>query len=185
MKNQKNPLSRKEDIVVQEADGEVLIYDLKDNKAFCLNDTSALIWQMCDGTKSVGEISGELGKKLNQPANEDLVWLAIEQLKKENLLVNGKELTNNFEGLSRREVIKRVGLASMIALPVVSSLIAPSAIYAASACTDTVCMCSGGGVDGDICSTPAPTATNGCTDTVNCGVCRRVGVGQVGQCVMS
>lgn len=37
MKSNLNPLSRKNDLVVQELDGEVMIYDLNANKAFCLN----------------------------------------------------------------------------------------------------------------------------------------------------
>lgn len=132
MKAKNNPVSRKDNIVTQELDGEVLIYDLAKNKAFCLNETSALVWEMCDGNKSVSEISEGVSKKLNSPANEDLVWLAIDQLKKENLIANGEELPNNFEGVNRREVIKKVGLASMIALPVVAGLIAPTAAHAAS-----------------------------------------------------
>lgn len=126
------PLSRKDDIVVQEADGEVLIYDLNDNKAFCLNETSALVWQMCDGNKSISEISEGVAKKMNQPANEDLIWLALEQLKNENLIANGEELPNNFEGLSRRQVIKKIGFGTMIALPIVTGLIAPIAVQAGS-----------------------------------------------------
>ena len=45
------PSTRKSDIVVQKTGEEVLIYDLKVDKAFCLNETSALIWQACDGKK--------------------------------------------------------------------------------------------------------------------------------------
>lgn len=140
MKNQKNPLSRKEDIVVQELDGEVLIYDLKDNKAFCLNETSALVWQMCDGENSISEISKGLSKKLNSPANEDLVWLALDQLKKEKLIENEVETPASFAGMNRRDVIKKVGLASMIALPVVAGLVAPTAANAASVCVKNVCQ---------------------------------------------
>lgn len=132
------PISRKDNIVIQEIDGETLIYDLSKNKAFCLNETSALIWEMCDGERSVSEISKELSQKLNNPANEDLVWLAIDQLKKENLIANAEELENKFEGMNRREVIKKVGLGTMIALPLVSGLIAPTSIHAASVRPGTV-----------------------------------------------
>lgn len=132
MKPNKYPLSRKENIVVQELDGEVLIYDLSENKAFCLNETSALVWEMCDGNKSISEISEGLGKKLNSKASEDLVWLAIDQLKKEKLIANSEEIAYDFNGMSRRDVIKKVGLGTMIALPIVTGLIAPTAINAQS-----------------------------------------------------
>jgi len=145
MKQKVAPQSRKNDIVVQDLNGEVLIYDLKSNKAFCLNETSALVWQACDGTKSVSEISQAISKKLNEPANEDLVWLALDQLKQENLLENNEEITSNFNGMSRREVIRKVGLGTMIALPLISGLIAPTAAMAQSrsACMEgTACACS-------------------------------------------
>lgn len=172
------PLSRKENLVVQELDGEVLIYDLGANKAFCLNETSALVWETCDGIKSVSEISRILGEKLNVPANEDLVWLAIDQLKKEKLIANGEELVSNFAGMNRREVIKKVGLATMAVLPVVASLAAPSSANAASVCVNPAngCVCNAGTGVGVKCTTADMTTgmvtrcAAGCAClTTNCG----------------
>ena len=149
MKSQK-PLSRKDNIVVQEMEGEVLIYDLSTNKAVCLNQTSTLIWQACDGSKTPAEISAFISKKLNSPANEDLVWLALDQLKKEKLIENGDELPNHFAGMSRREAIKKVGLSSLIALPVILAVTSPAAAAAGSICGATynaACFCNlAGGV---------------------------------------
>lgn len=159
-----------------------MIYDLSTNKAFCLNETSALVWQLCDGTRTVSEISEGLSKKLNSPANEDLVWLAIDQLKKENLIANKEELENKFEGMSRREVIKKVGLGTMIALPVVAGMIAPNAVNAASTCVNTPCVCNGLGGAGNQCNVgnagSVPCAA-GCacfrnTSTSTAGTCRAV-----------
>lgn len=132
MKSENKPLRRNEDIVVQDSDGEILIYDLKINKALCLNETSALVWQACDGTKSVAEISQLLSKKTNAPVTEDLVWFAIDDLKKEKLIANSEDITSNFEGMNRRNVIKKIGMGAMIALPIVMGLVAPTAANAAS-----------------------------------------------------
>lgn len=135
MKILTKPISRKAEIVIQELEKEVLIYDLRRNKAFCLNETSALIWQMCDGGKlSVQEISLDVSRKLKTPVSEDLIWLAIEQLKKENLIENSSELPDKFEGMNRRDVIRRIGLASFAALPVISTIVAPMSVQAASRC---------------------------------------------------
>ena len=141
MKNDFKPVPRKDNVVVQELNGEVLIYDLGENKAFCLNETSALVWQACNGEKNVAEISRELSGKLDSPVNEDLVWLALDQLKKENLIENKDEVVADFGGMSRREVIRKVGFASIVALPLISSLVAPPAISAqsAGACTGQAC----------------------------------------------
>lgn len=126
------PVSRTANLVVQEMDGEVLIYDLSNNKAFCLNETSALVWQLCNGKKTVAEISEFISQKLNSSINEDLVWFALDQLKKEKLIENRNELPDEFEGMSRREVIKKIGLGSMIALPVIAAIVAPTSINAQS-----------------------------------------------------
>lgn len=126
------PLSRKDNIVIQEFDNEILIYDLMKNKALCLNQTSAMVWQECDGTKSVAEISLILSKKFKTNISEEIVWLALNQFKKDSLLEKNNEFTTPLDGLSRREVVKRIGFASMIALPLISSVVAPSAVQAQS-----------------------------------------------------
>ena len=60
------PKTRNENIVVQEFENEVLIYDLTINKAFCLNQTSKMIWQMCNGKNSVADIADNLKQSLKQ-----------------------------------------------------------------------------------------------------------------------
>lgn len=128
------PVSRHQELVVQELMNEVLIYDLKNDKAFCLNETSALVWKLSDGTKSVSEITESVAGNINSPVTEDFVWLALDQLKKENLLDNGEELFSGFNHVSRRELIRRIGLTSVVALPVISSLVAPTAALSQSSC---------------------------------------------------
>lgn len=139
MKSGSNPQSRRCDIVIQEIDGEVLIYDLAKNKAFCLNQTSAMIWQTCDGTNSITEISQNLSKRLRTNVNEDIVWLAVSQFKADGLLEKSTEIETPFDGMNRREIVKRIGFASMIALPVIASVVAPTAINAQS----VTCGCNG------------------------------------------
>ena len=160
------PISRQDDIVIQELLGEVLIYDLKIDKAFCLNETSAMVWKLCDGTKSVSEIAESINDKVDSPVAEDLIWLALDQLKKENLLSNGSEIVSKFKGVSRREVIKKIGLAAMVALPVISSLAAPTAAAAQSVCIPLDDPCDGKTpcCDGGICITISSTPV--CVGTV-------------------
>lgn len=126
------PQARKEELVIQEVGGETLVYDLKTNKAICLNQTSALVWQNCDGKKDVLEISKDMETQLGSKVSEDFVWFAVNQLEKENLLVEKEDKFYKFDGLSRREVIKKIGLASVIALPLISTIVTPTAANAAS-----------------------------------------------------
>ena len=174
MNKENKPLGRRDNVVVQEIDGEVLIYDLAKNKAFCLNQTAAIVWQSCDGKKTIAEISDWLGKQLKSNVNEDIVWLALDQLSQEGLIVRETKPVSKFAGISRRDVIKKVGLASVIALPVITSLIAPLAVHANSSCMTLVggCSCPNGTI-GAICAPTVP-----CVDT-NCQ-CRRVNNGGAG-----
>ena len=127
-----NPVSRKSNVVESELEKELLVYDLTVNKAFCLNQTSALVYGLADGTKTAAEISRAISVKLKTTVSEDLVWLALDGLKKDDLLENADVLTDHFAGLTRREAVKKVGLASMVMLPFITSIITPQSATAAS-----------------------------------------------------
>ncbi len=132
MNNSQKHTARKEGLVIQEMPDEVLVFDLETNKAHCLNKTAAFVWKACDGKNSVADITKLFGNKSGTSVPEDLVWLALDQLKKENLIENKDEIVVDYNGMSRREVIRKVGLASVVALPLISSLIAPTAVSAQS-----------------------------------------------------
>lgn len=160
--NKLKPLSKKTDIVIQEFNNEILIYDLTTHKAFSLNETSALVWQACDGNKTVSEISEQVGKQVKSPVTDDFVWLALEQLKKDNLLENSETISTGFDGMSRREVIRRVAVTTLAALPLVSSLVAPLAVNAASlTCAKNNCLCPPATPAAGFCNTTAPGAAIG------------------------
>lgn len=179
------PVMRQNDLVIQELDNEILIYDLQNNKVFALNETSALVWQFSNGEKTMSEIAEMTSKKLNAPITEEFVWIALEQLKKANLIEN--EIENNYQGSTRREIIKRVGLATMIALPMISTLIAPLALQAQSggSCGTTPnialgCSCVVGGLAN------SGNCASGCCDFINAGLpgnCVPAGGGLGSTCV--
>jgi hypothetical protein len=68
--------------------------------------------------------------KLKILVSADFVWLALNELKRDGLIENADELEEYFAKINRREIIKKVGFASMIALPIVSSVVAPHAAQA-------------------------------------------------------
>ncbi len=136
MNNSFSPKARENGLVVQEMQDEVLVYDLDSNKAHCLNETAAFVWRSCDGTNSVADIVKEFETNSKGKVSEDFVWLAIDQLTENGLLADGAE--KPFAGRSRREVLKKIGLASLVALPVVASLVTPQSAMAAASCA-----CSG------------------------------------------
>lgn len=154
MSNLTNLQARTEGLVIQEMPNEVLVYDLNTNKAHCLNQTAAFVWKKCDGKNSVSDITVLLENEFNATVHEDLVWLAIDQLSKDQLL-EAKEIASPISGMSRRDVVKRIGLASVIALPIVASLVAPS-----TALAGTCSNCTNSGDCGQV-ACPATTTCNG------------------------
>ena len=158
------PLARKSKLVTQEAYDELLIYDLVSHKAHCLNATSAHVWRLCNGNNSVLDISNRMSSHLKKLVSEDLVWLALDQFQKDGLLSNGEMIEKHFAGVSRRKVIKQVGFASMVAIPIVTSLVAPVGSMAQTcfqnlvACTVNTQCCSNHCLGGAICCTPGVIA---------------------------
>ena len=151
------PEARRAGLVVQEMSEEVLVYDCERNKAHCLNRTAALVWSHCDGKTSVAQIARAIEGEINAPVDEDIIWLGVEQLTKTHLLQEGAKLPEHKSGLSRREVMKRIGLAAAVALPVVTSIVAPTAAQAAnclpsgSACTTGAQCCPPGICSANVC----------------------------------
>lgn len=152
----KQPLARKEGLIIQELPDEVLVYDAANDKAHCLNETAALVWKHCDGNKDVAEIAKLVGKELNAAVKDEFIWLALDQLEKESLLEKKADFSLQTIGVSRREIIKRIGLASVVALPIVTSLLNPMSAKAGTCnqpCTPT-------SIPATNCGTPAQPTTN-------------------------
>lgn len=124
-------LARKTELVVKELTDEVLVYDLSDNKAHCLNQTAAFVWRNCDGRTSASEIAALMEKEWQKPVGEETVWLALKQLSRAKLLE--KPLTGSNESMraSRRAVLRKLGAAAALT-PMVISLVAPTALAGAS-----------------------------------------------------
>ena len=141
--SQQRPIARTEGLVIQEMPDEILVFDIETNKAHCLNETAAFVWKACDGVNSVADITRAFGNQSGAPVEDSLVWLAIDQLNENNLLA--AEVKANFNGQSRREMIKKIGLAAVIALPIVSSLVAPSAALAVACTGDNNDPCGNSG----------------------------------------
>jgi hypothetical protein len=131
------PLARTEDLLVEEVDEDLLIYDVEGNEAHALNPPAAKVWRACDGTRGLSDLQAECG------LTADAVALALDQLRERRLLVQSAE-----PGLSRRAVIGKAAVAAGAAgaaMPVIRSIVAPTPAMAQS----------GGG--------PGPTGATGAT----------------------
>jgi len=128
----------------------VLIYDTERHQAHCLDKNATLIWENCDGSRTVHDLSLLLnpGKGISEHQKEQLVWLALDQLEKSNLLDATVVKPEMMKGLTRRQLMKTAGIAALIAIPVVSTIVAPTAAQAST------CLASGQGctISAECCS---------------------------------
>lgn len=124
------PKARSKDLVILARAGETLVYDMVSNEAHCLNETASFIWNQCSGEASVDDISRSVEKQFGRRAGE-IVSFGIRQLNQRNLLSSGG-LTAQMP--SRREAIKRMGLASAVAVPMILSIVAPANALGSLSC---------------------------------------------------
>lgn len=130
------PMARKEGLLVEELPDEVLVYDLDRKKAHCLNNTAALIWQHCDGNRSVSEIALAVSRLLNAPIDDEVVWYGLNHLGKTRLLEEQVPRPSETPNQTRRDLIRKIGLA--VSIPLVISVLAPPASAGVS-CTLRTC----------------------------------------------
>ena len=122
-----------DNLVLEELPDELMIYDPERNKAFCLNQAAAFVWKHADGSKTVTEIADLLAQKLDRPANEEVVWLALDVLAKDGLLVSSPALPEVPAGVTRRALLQKFGAGAAVAAPLVTVLlVSPAKAHASS-----------------------------------------------------
>lgn len=128
------PKLKTTEIVVQNAAKELLVYNLQTNRAYCLNEISAKIYEHCDGTKNATEICKILNLEI------EYIFLAVDLLERENLLdAESRRFFSEYSGLDRRRMLKSALMSSAVALPLIISVLSPPSVNAASNTTLTDC----------------------------------------------
>jgi hypothetical protein len=162
------PRARSAGLLVRDLPGELLVYDKDRHQAHCLNRTAALVFRHADGQCTVLELADRLRAETGWPADESLVRSALEQLAGAGLLQADGDLPADVDpaapfarsSVSRREVLRHVGLGAVVLAPVVTSLLVPTPAEAAATCIP-VTSCQSGVNDGQPCyiSNPATECT--------------------------
>ena len=142
------PRMRQRGLIIDDLPDEVLVYDLDCQTAHCLNHSAALVWRCCDGRSSPSDIARSLTAELDAPFAEELVLHALSQLEKLHLLEQARTLPAPLAQLSRRQMVRRLGFAAAVAVPIVTSIVAPMPAQAATckppnaSCSPSVLCCS-------------------------------------------
>ena len=162
------PRARTEGLVIQELPDEVLIYDRDRDKAHCLNQTAALVWKYCDGKTTVPNMARKLARELDSAAiDEKVIWYALDQLSKDHLLEESLAPPAMLAGMSRRQMVRTLGLTAIVAVPLVTSIMAPTPAQAAT-CLNTGIACT---APAECCSNICSTGPASCTPAQTAGLC--------------
>lgn len=125
---------RKRGLSIRALHGESIVYDPETQRASCVNDFAAAVLERCDGAHAPAEIARDLPFAT---VDERVVALALADLRKAGLLEAGPAVeAAALAGTSRRDFIRRIGLGTAIAVPVVNSVVLPSAAQTVSCSGD-------------------------------------------------
>jgi hypothetical protein len=121
-----HPTARRSRLIIQELPDELLVYDNDRYQAHCLNRLAASIWKECDGRTTPAQIARRVAVAIGAPVTEEMVWHALYQLSEFHLLEESDARLAASAPISRRELMLRLASAA-VALPLVSSIVAPAA----------------------------------------------------------
>jgi hypothetical protein len=99
-----------------------MIYDQRRNQAFCLNQKAAFVWQHCDGKTTIAEIAAKMAKSLSEPIDVAVVQFALQGLSQDGLLETSTFTPFAAEGMTRRDMMQKIGVRAAVALPLVTAL---------------------------------------------------------------
>lgn len=125
------PAARKANLIVQKLADELLIYDLDQHRAHCLNQSAALVWKYCDGKTRAASVVERVRDELQLALDQDAVWLAVGQFHKRGLLESTPRPAYKPK-VNRRALMLRLGAAAIIGVPLVRTIVAPQAAQAAT-----------------------------------------------------
>ena len=128
MSHPPHPVARQHDLVMKTVGDELLVYDLERHRAHRLNRVAAGVWRQCDGSRDAERIAAELRTGDGVPVTQGAVEYALGELARARLLTGPVARV----GLTRREVVRRLGTAAAVALPLVTTIVAPTAAAAQS-----------------------------------------------------
>ncbi len=121
---------KRKNAIVRQLGDEFLVYDLETHQAHCLNRTAAKVWLLCDGKTTFAEIAGKLGNDSESSVDETVIELALSQLQEAGLMEQGSSKSEQIVP-SRRDAMRKMAAAAL-ALPVVASILVPTAAQATS-----------------------------------------------------
>jgi hypothetical protein len=129
------PRARVDGLVSREVGDELLVYDLERHRAYCLNRMATQVFRRSDGETTIAEITRRIGDVDGVAVDERVVRFALARLERAHLLD-----TPIHDGIrrSRRDVLRTLGRAAAVGMPLVTALTVPTSAQAASCACGTI-----------------------------------------------
>jgi hypothetical protein len=114
-----------EGLLIERPAGELLILKPSTNEAHALNETAAIVFDLCDGTTTRAAMVAEVARRTGLPPDESIVDLALTELSDAGLITLDERAR---AGLPRRALIRKLALpvAAVALLPVVETILVPT-----------------------------------------------------------
>jgi len=118
---------RVEGVYIERAADEILAVKTATSEAHALNQSAAVVFDLCDGTVSRSEMAARLQRRTGLPADEEIVNLALAELADAGLVV--LDSPEPLAAVTRRSLIRRFALsaAAVAMLPIVETILVPPA----------------------------------------------------------
>ena len=118
---------RVENVEIERLADEILVMKEASLEAHALNQSAAIVYDLCDGKTLKSEMAIEIHRRTGLPADEEIVDLALAELVETELVTLDDPESRS--AVSRRALIRRWALSSTLALmlPVVETVAVPAA----------------------------------------------------------
>jgi hypothetical protein len=135
MKNDEAPRSLQRHISVQQVGVETLVYDELRHKAFCLNESSSVIWRLADGERTVAQIRAAASLQLRSEVSDEFVLFALAELSRDGL-IESFSIAEADPAISRRVMLQQLGVSGALMVPMIAAIMAPIATQSYNGCVD-------------------------------------------------
>jgi hypothetical protein len=116
---------RAEGLLIERTAGELLVLKPSTNEAHALNETAAIVFDLCDSRTTRAAMAAEVARRTGLPADESIVELALGELADAGLVILDEAERPD---MTRRSLIRKLALpvAGVALLPVVETILMPT-----------------------------------------------------------
>lgn len=132
------PKAREDGLRVRDLGGQFAVFDEHAERLHILNETVAIVWRHCDGSRSTGELALILASETSSAVEEETILTALDRLAAADLLESVPDAAG--PTMSRRRLLHgAAGLAVGAAVPTVISLALPGRSARAGSARVQIC----------------------------------------------